>query len=149
MICDSIKWVIPHSMREGRTILRVHQGVTRTSNALIFEIPVPRIYRVTPDIVTLDTNATFTGEIVIVGEHFRTGATDVYLYAGTPSDINDINNLYNSSPISSPASGTENELRINLSGPLDNGTYIIGVKVYGKYRSEPYEITVNIQGNIN
>lgn len=130
---NSLKWTIPASMRTGRRTLHVRQGGTRTSNALILEIPTPRLYRADPDPIS-----DLTQQLVVVGDFFRPGHTELYVHPGAYSDPSELA----PSEIVPITIQSETELRTTLPGTLANGTYQLVVSVYGDYFSEPHEITV-------
>ncbi len=130
---NSIKWVIPVNMQKGRTSLNVRQGGTRTSNAMVIEVPAPQIYRADPDTVSV-----LPGELIVAGDYFRDGFTELYLHPGTLSGTGDLS----ASEIVAITVKSESEIRTTLPDTLAGGTYQLVVRVYEKYYSESFEITV-------
>ncbi len=132
---NAIHWPIPASLRSGGAGLRVKQN-GRVSNPLGLDIPSPRIYRVTPDPVTIPP-----GELIIAGDHFRDGNTSLHLYSATTDDPPaPASGPYDFSPL--PGHG-ETEMRAALPENLDAGAYLLEARVYGLYVSERCTVKVN------
>lgn len=135
---NSIKWGIPEDMREGQTTIRARQtispGITRMSNSLILEIPVPQIYRVDPDVVS-----SLPREIIVVGDHFTSNFIHLYLHPGSYKGKGDLD-ISELVPIA--VDSANNKIMTTLPNTTPPDTYQLVVEVHGKYYSQPYEINI-------
>ena len=132
---NALKWTIPVGMESGRTVLSILQGSTRISNELLLTMAKPAVYRVDPDMVTF-----LPKEIVLRGECFREGYTNLYLHAGVYTGISDLN-VNEIIPVTVKNS---TEIACTLSAGLTDGKYQLVVEVYGLYYSEPFKIMIKV-----